>query len=100
MSIIFNKSAPKFSMPTRSTLHLGQLRPGQTAIISKIQAEAGLRQRLLALGFRPNRPVQMVRWGWFNGPLHVRVGTTEVMLRRQEALEIHLIDATIAGGTH
>lgn len=85
-------------MSTRSTFHLGQLRPGQTATISKIQAEAGLRQRLLALGFRPSRPVHLVRCGWFNGPLHVRIGTTEVMLRRQEAVDIQVRDV-IAGGT-
>ena len=76
------------------TNHLAALKPGQTATIAALQAEAALQQRLQALGFRAGRQVKMIRGAWFNGPIHVRVGTTEVMLRRCEAREIHVTRVT------
>lgn len=75
-------------------IHLASLNPGQTGTISGVEAEPGLQQRLLALGFRMGRQVRMIRGAWLSGPLHVRVGTTEVMLRRQEAQKIHIADVT------
>lgn len=75
-------------------IHLGQLLPGQTATILELQAENKLQHRLRALGFHKNRQIEMIRRGWFSGPLHVRIGTTEVMLRRREASEVYLIDVT------
>jgi ferrous iron transport protein A len=73
-------------------IHLGQLQPGEVATIAFIEAEEGLRQRLHALGFRVTRPVKMIRRAWCNGPLHVRIGSTEVMLRTRDAQEIHIKD--------
>jgi ferrous iron transport protein A len=75
-------------------IHLASLKPGQIGTIAGLQTEAGLLQRLQALGFRTGRQVEMIRGAWFNGPLHVRVGTTEVMLRRHEAKEIHVMRLT------
>ena len=72
-----------------STTDLASLAPGQTATILQLQAEAGLHQRLHALGFRPGQQVLMLRRAWLNGPLHVRLGTTEVALRCQEAKGVH-----------
>jgi ferrous iron transport protein A len=72
------------------TNHLASLKPGQIGTIAGLKTEAGLVQRLQALGFRTGRQVKMIRVAWFNGPIHVRVGTTEVMLRRCEAREIHI----------
>ncbi|MDJ0716871.1 MAG: FeoA family protein [Prochloraceae cyanobacterium] len=73
-----------------STIHLGLLEPGKTATILAIKTREGLNQRLQALGFRAGREVKMIRRGWFSGPLHVRIGTTEVMVRRTEAENIYL----------
>lgn len=78
-----------------STRDINSLKPGETAVISQLQAEAGLQQRLLALGFRPGRQVKIIRKAWLNGPLHLRIGTTEVMLRRQEAKGVYVADETI-----
>lgn len=64
------------------------MQAGEFATITELNAEPGLRQRLNALGFRAGQQVQIIRKAWFKGPLHVRIGTTEVMLRRQEALDI------------
>ena len=64
---------------------LTDLRPGSTAVVASLTADPGLRQRLEALGLRPGQPVQMLRRGWWSSPLHVRVGMTELMVRRRDA---------------
>jgi ferrous iron transport protein A len=75
---------------------LDQLPSGEHATILALHAEAALERRLLALGLRPGQAVCLLRRGLMNGPLHVRVGTTELMLRRQEAqhIDITRADAT------
>lgn len=67
---------------------LAALLPGDTATIVSIHAEEALHLRLLALGFRTGKQIEMIRKASFSGPLQVRVGTTDVMLRRVEAAKI------------
>ena len=74
----------------RAALRLVDLTPGCTATVAALAAEAGLRQRLEALGLRQGQVVQMLRRGWWAGPLHVRVGMTELMLRRRDAALVNL----------
>jgi ferrous iron transport protein A len=62
--------------------------PGDIATIVSIHAEEALHLRLLALGFRTGKKVELIRKASFSGPLQVRVGTTDVMLRRAEAAKI------------
>ena len=69
----------------RTDRPLTDLRTGATAVVASLSADPGLRQRLEALGLRPGQPVQMLRRGWWSGPLHVRVGMTELMMRRRDA---------------
>jgi ferrous iron transport protein A len=64
---------------------LSSLKVGDTGVIVSLSAETSLEQRLLALGFRVGKEVQIVRKAWLNGPLHVRLGTTEVMVRLRDA---------------
>lgn len=64
---------------------LASLQPGQSAVIQAIEAEESLIQRLAALGFRMGKKIELVRRASFNGPLHVRIGTTDILLRRSEA---------------
>jgi ferrous iron transport protein A len=71
-----------------SATTLAALQPGDTATIISIHAEEALHLRLLALGFRPGKQIEMIRKASFSGPLQVRVGTTDVMLRRLEAAKI------------
>jgi ferrous iron transport protein A len=71
------------SATTLATLH-----PGDIATIVSIHAEEALHLRLLALGFRTGKQIEMIRKASFSGPLQVRVGTTDVMLRRSEAAKI------------
>jgi len=69
---------------------LAALQPGELATIVSIHAEQALHLRLLALGFRTGKQIEMIRKASFSGPLQVRVGTTDVMLRRKEAAKIEV----------
>lgn len=71
------------SVNTLATMH-----PGDTATILHIQAEEALHKRLLALGFRNGKKIELIRKASFSGPIQVRVGTTDIMLRRSEAAKI------------
>lgn len=77
-------------------MNLNRLEPGEIATISDVKAENAWKQRLQALGFRTGKQVQMIRHSCWQGPIHVRIGTTEVMLRRKQAEEI-IITNVIAG---
>lgn len=67
---------------------LTSLVPGESAIIVAIQTDDALRQRLLALGFRVGKRIELIRKASFSGPLQVRIGTTDILLRRNEASKI------------
>jgi ferrous iron transport protein A len=71
-------------------LLLSQLAIGEHATISAIEAEESLYHRLSALGFRVGKPLSIMRRANFHGPLHVRLGTTDVILRDAEAARIHV----------
>lgn len=71
-------------------LLLSQLATGEHATIAAIEAEESLHHRLSALGFRVGKPLSLIRRANFNGPLHVRLGTTDVILRAAEAARIQL----------
>jgi len=59
--------------------------------VDSLTADVGLQRRLEALGLRPGQAVQMLRRGWWAGPLHIRVGMTELMLRRRDAALVSLV---------
>ncbi|MEQ1487550.1 MAG: FeoA family protein [Methylotenera sp.] len=69
---------------------LSQLNIGQQAIIAAIEAEESLFHRLTALGFRVGKPLSIIRRANFSGPLQVRLGTTDVILREAEAKRIQI----------
>jgi len=72
---------------------LYDLKAGDFAIISGIDAvnvEQSLCQRLMALGFRVGKSIKVMRKASFNGPIHVRVGSTDVILRESEAKLINI----------
>ena len=71
-------------------LKLSSLIPGQHGIIHAIHAEHALHQRLSAMGFRIGKKIQLIRRANFNGPLHVRIGATDIILRDIEAQRIQL----------
>lgn len=75
---------------------LDRLPPGENGIIRSITADASLQKRLAALGFRIGKRVELIRRASFNGPLHVRLGTTDVILRAREAQLIEISTSTQA----
>ncbi len=75
---------------------LNRLRPGECGTILALDAGEELGQRLVALGLRIGKSVRLLRRARFGGPLHVRVDTTELMLRRREAQCVRLTQAVPA----
>lgn len=74
-----------------TSINLDSLQPGQTATIAAVHTgDRTLFYRLSALGFRVGKHIQVIRHGWFAGPLHIRIGTTDVMMRRREAQQIEV----------
>lgn len=69
---------------------LRQLAIGEQAIIARIHADDSLFHRLSALGLRIGKPIQVIRRASFNGPIQVRVGTTDIMLRLSDADRISI----------
>ena len=61
---------------------------GELGTITAIETDIELRQRLAALGLREGSAFQVLRKAGFGGPIHVRVGTTEVIMRLNEAKRI------------
>ena len=67
---------------------LSSLTPGESATIVAIHTEEPLHQRLLAMGFRTGKQIEIIRKARFSGPLQVRIGTTDILLRKNEAEKI------------
>lgn len=64
---------------------LDTLRQGETGTILALHASTELYRRLAALGLRVGKHVRILRRGRFAGPLHIRVGTTDLMMRTSDA---------------
>lgn len=58
---------------------------GEDATIVAIHVGEALHHRLTAMGFRIGKPLRVMRQGAFLGPLHVRIGSTDVIIRRRDA---------------
>lgn len=69
---------------------LSELAIGQRGVIEEVETKEQFRWRLQALGFRIGREVRLIRQALFGGPLQVRIGSVNVMLRRHDAAFIHL----------
>jgi ferrous iron transport protein A len=67
---------------------LYDLSPLTPARIISSQLSAELTQRLAALGLHADREIEVIRRGCLGGPLQLRCGSTEFMLRRDAARQI------------
>lgn len=72
------------------TTRLTTLKPGSSAAITAIHAAEALHHRLNALGLRVGKQIQVMRQASFHGPLHIRVGSTDIIIRRSDAACIEL----------
>ncbi|MEO0318229.1 MAG: hypothetical protein RL404_1906 [Pseudomonadota bacterium] len=75
-------------MKPLTPLLLRQLATGESATIVHLDVDLELRKRLVALGMRVGKVVKVIRRAAFGGPIHIRIGTTEIILRTAEAARI------------
>lgn len=83
--------------PPLASLRLSDLAAGQHASVQAVHSAESLAQRLSALGFRAGKTLQVLRRGTLSGPLQVRLGTTDVILRLSEAAQIEVSPAPAGG---
>jgi ferrous iron transport protein A len=71
-----------------NTRPLAELKPGDSGIIARLKVDEALYQRLSAMGLRIGRPIQVIRRAAMSGPIQIRVGFTDLILRRADARNI------------
>ncbi len=71
-------------------LTLTALPAGNRATISQLHASPELSQRLNALGLRIGQAIEIIRRAPWHGPLQIRVGTTDLIMRESDAHCIHV----------
>ena len=71
-------------------LSLDRLLINHSASIVSVSAAGMAGERMAALGLLPGRRVAVLRRAPFGGPLHLRIGPTELMIRRADARAILL----------
>ena len=83
-------------MPQRNPAEdtLESLPTERSATIMSVAAGEALYHRLAALGLRIGKQVCVLRRAPFGGPLQIRVGMTEIMLRVEEARCIRVAEAS------
>ncbi|MFZ5484998.1 MAG: FeoA family protein [Pseudomonadota bacterium] len=72
---------------------LNDLQPLASGTIEAIHAGQDLRRRLCGLGLRLGSRVHVVRRSPLNGPIQVRIGHTDLILRRADAANIEVTAA-------
>jgi len=76
-------------LPTHA-MTLADLPTGQTGTITALSGESDIRMRIQSLGLRVGREVAIIRRSRFGGPIQVRIGTTDLLIRPQQAEQITL----------
>lgn len=69
---------------------LSNLEAGQQATVQALHVDPGFLFRLNAMGFRIGKSLKVIRIAPFHGPLHLKLGNTEVMLRQKDAANIEV----------
>jgi ferrous iron transport protein A len=61
---------------------------GRCGTIIQISSDRDMAARMIALGLSPGRRVRVIRKSPFLGPIQVRTGQTDLIIRRSEAEQI------------
>ncbi len=85
---VINKNLSHLRNEMHTSLNL--LHPNQSGTITAIEASTELTGRMSALGLRLGRRVEVVRLAPLQGPIQIRVGHTELMIRRIDAAKINI----------
>ena len=71
---------------------LSSLNPGQIATVKAVRVNSiHFYFRLSALGFRSGKQLLVIRIAPLNGPMHLRIGNTEIILRKNDANMIEVL---------
>jgi ferrous iron transport protein A len=73
-----------------NTHSLASLKPGDHAIIAHLKVDEALYQRLSAMGLRIGRSISVVRRAALSGPIQIRVGFTDLIVRLADARNIRV----------
>lgn len=71
---------------------LPDMKVGDTATIQAFHVDTEFKYRLNGLGLRIGKTFEVICHAPFNGPLQLRIGSTELMLRKRDA---HMIEVLI-----
>jgi ferrous iron transport protein A len=77
-----------------TTLHLADLRPGSSAIVTAVCGASRIASRLMEMGFVPGAVVDVLRRAPFGGPVQYRVHGVSVSMRATEASCVSVEAAT------
>ncbi|RKZ71033.1 MAG: ferrous iron transport protein A [Gammaproteobacteria bacterium] len=69
---------------------LNLLKSGEVAKITSVTADYALKARINGLGLRIGQEVAVIRRACMGGPLQVRVGHTDILMRPEQADLINL----------
>ncbi|RKZ45749.1 MAG: ferrous iron transport protein A [Gammaproteobacteria bacterium] len=69
---------------------LNLLKSGEVAKITSVTADDALKARINGLGLRIGQEVAVIRRACMGGPLQVRVGHTDILMRPEQADLINL----------
>ena len=69
---------------------LADLPTGQTGTIAALSGDPDIRIRIQSLGLRVGREVAIIRRSRFGGPIQVRIGTTDLLIRPEQAAQVLL----------
>ena len=64
---------------------LDQVTVGSTVTVVDLQFDSEVHKRITAMGVRRGTQIFVIRRAVLNGPLHIRVGTTELAIRQDQA---------------
>ena len=70
---------------------LDQAEVGASVKVLALSFDEELSRRINALGIRIGATLTILRKATFNGPIHIRVGTTELMMRVTQAKLIDVV---------
>ncbi len=69
---------------------LNLLKLGEVAKIASVTADEALKARISGLGLRIGQEVAVIRRARMGGPLQIRVGHTDILMRPEQANLINL----------
>lgn len=77
--------------PVAHSTSLASVSPGQRCVVAEIATqEPEIRSRLYDLGIIPGSVLKVMRVAPLGDPIQVKIGTSSISIRQQEARHIHV----------